>query len=46
VISGGGDGCSPGYSVRVTVVAIYKPIALLAIGQQITLSSSSTIKIQ
>jgi hypothetical protein len=46
VISGSGLGCSPGYSVRVTIVSIYKPVALLAIGQQINLTSSSTIKIQ
>jgi hypothetical protein len=47
VISGSGDGCSPGYSVRVTVVAPYTPISpLLGLTGTWNLQSSSTIKIQ
>jgi hypothetical protein len=47
VISGAGDGCAPGYSVRVTVVAPYTPIApLLGLAGTWNLQSSSTIKIQ
>ncbi len=46
VISGSGDGCSPGYSVRVTVIAQYRPVSLLGLAQNIDLKSSSTIKIQ
>lgn len=47
VISGSGNGCSPGYSVRVTVVAPYTPITpLLGLIGSWDLQSSSTIKIQ
>jgi hypothetical protein len=47
VISGSGDGCAPGYSVRVTVVAPYAPISpLLGLTGTWNLQSSSTIKIQ
>ncbi len=46
VISGAGDGCSPGYSVRVTVIAPYKPLSPLGLIGTWNLQSSSTIKIQ
>jgi hypothetical protein len=46
VISGSGGGCSPGYSVRVTVVAPYKPLSPLGLLGTWNLQSSSTIKIQ
>jgi Flp pilus assembly protein TadG len=47
VISGSGSGCSPGYSVRVTVVARYKPVTpLLGLFGTFDLQSSSTIRIQ
>jgi hypothetical protein len=47
VISGAGSGCSPGYSVRVTVVAPYTPVTpLLGLTGAWNLQSSSTIRIQ
>ena len=47
LISGSGDGCAPGYSVRVTIIAPYNPVLpLLGFTGPWNLQSSSTIKIQ
>ena len=44
---GGGSGCSPGYSVRVTVTAPYTPVSpLVGLLGTWTMQSSSTVRIQ
>ena len=47
VVPGNGSGCTPGYSVRVTVVVPYNPLTpLLGLTGPLNLASSSSIKIQ
>ena len=47
VIGGGGSGCAPGYSVRVTVTAPYTPVSpLVGLLGTFSMQSSSTVKIQ
>jgi hypothetical protein len=47
LVAGSGGGCSPGFSIRVTIAAPYEPITpLLGLIANFDLKSSSTIKIQ